>query len=267
VLLQRINAAEKFIYLENYAVHDESLIKAIGQRIAVAKNEDRRFDVIIVAHSPNELYSWLHWITYQHLSFMTSDSFTTRDGRTIRRNVDGRRIWRVGPYAGDYYQDTKVYWDEGSTELANIESFSPDQPLYEVVYRGTEYYDRNGLPKTPPVWVHSKVAIFDDMHAAIGSANFNPRSMKLDGEVTVFLRGQPVVDFRERLWLEHWVGASGRAPRPQEWAVLAREQGVSLSDMPADKSYVVPLHSKDFPIREWSKVKGKVSSFADATWY
>ncbi|WP_424929807.1 phospholipase D-like domain-containing protein [Amaricoccus tamworthensis] len=58
---------------------------------------------------------------------------------------------------------------------------------------------------SPLVYVHAKVAIFDDHCAIIGSANLNGRSLKWDTEVAVALEEREAVrDLRRRLF-EHWL--------------------------------------------------------------
>jgi phosphatidylserine/phosphatidylglycerophosphate/cardiolipin synthase-like enzyme len=108
------------------------------------------------------------------------------------------------------------------------------------------YLDAQGAPK--PVWVHSKESIFDDVYAGVGSANFNPRSLWYDGELTAFIRGQPALALRTGLWSEYW---PGQVPLITEWRTEAEKhynafKGGNFAQLQNDRLYVVPLHWSDF---------------------
>ncbi|MGD0152030.1 MAG: hypothetical protein ABSB77_25940 [Xanthobacteraceae bacterium] len=273
-LLQRINAAETFIYLENYAVFEEKIIRAIGQRITAEKNRGRSIEVLILVHKANiethkdqSVYGWLHWITYLHLSFMRCDSFsyTDEDGRPhfVTRKTSGNIKWEVGPYEGDYYQDTKVSWDDGSTKLTSIahfggEGFGGDVPLYTLVY-----HSGGGRPDVP-IWVHSKVSIFDDAYAGIGSANFNARSLHYDGELTAFFHGASVAQFRTDLWKEYW---RAHVPTIASWDDDAENNKKTLATLPGGSSYVLPLHWEDFNHRKPVRESRLEDILVGAEWY
>jgi phosphatidylserine/phosphatidylglycerophosphate/cardiolipin synthase-like enzyme len=80
-------------------------------------------------------------------------------------------------------------------------------------------------------WLHSKMWLFDDTFAVIGSANFNRRGLSHDGEMGVGvldtenpLRGW-VQELRKRLWLKH-LPTPGRPVMPEQ--VDDFEQGRAL---------------------------------------
>ena len=82
-------------------------------------------------------------------------------------------------FTSDEYQVTSTFVESGgSTTLTSIVSFNRDVPLYKLMY-----LDAQGAPK--PVWVHSKVSIFDDVYAGVleGIA----KSLKLAGFKTICL--------------------------------------------------------------------------------
>jgi phosphatidylserine/phosphatidylglycerophosphate/cardiolipin synthase-like enzyme len=259
-LIARVNAARSFIYLENYSIHEESLIRAIGRRIAAEKLAGRDLPVIILVRMPSdEIAKWLHEITYLHLGFVACDSFTYLDEQgqthTIERAQQGRRRWEVGPYQGslilgNFYQDTKVFWDDGEAKLASIISFTPDRPLYTLVYLPPEPIQRPTMMSNPvfrqvqPVWVHSKVSIFDDAYAGIGSANFNPRSLYLDGEMTAFIHGPAAPALRQALWHEYF-STLPAPPSPQGWAAEAARNLANFAELPRGREYVLPLDAAD----------------------
>jgi hypothetical protein len=63
---------------------------------------------------------------------------------------------------------------------------------------------RTGVTYSCWPYPHSKLAIFDDRHMFVGSANWTYRSMEYDGEISAIIHdNQTVARFRERL-LMHW---------------------------------------------------------------
>lgn len=271
-LLQRIAAADRYVYLENYAVTDEPLIKALGAKLAQERRLGRPFDVIVLLHKDwsnsrdNTTYGWLHRITYLALSFMVTGKFTYLDDKGVAHDVDrakdGTALWSVGPYKGDWNEDTLVSWSSGgatsSAKLTRITSFGQDVPLYYLAY-----HSNSG---DAPIWVHSKVAFIDDDVFVVGSANFNPRSMALDGELDAFVRGPSAGIWRRTLWQEYW--GKEQVPDPKDWSDAVQQLvGSSLAD---GREVVLPLHLADFP-GDLAKMKDRMpfpkSRLVDASWY
>ena len=58
--------------------------------------------------------------------------------------------------------------------------------LWQLLRRGVRIYYQ------PPPFVHSKLFIVDDQYAQIGSANIDPRSLRLNFELAVEVFGKPV---------------------------------------------------------------------------
>ena len=58
--------------------------------------------------------------------------------------------------------------------------------LWELLQKGVRIYFQ------PPPFVHSKLFIVDDYYAQIGSANIDPRSLRLNFELAVEIFGKPV---------------------------------------------------------------------------
>jgi len=270
-LLQRIAGADRYVYLENYAILDEQLIKALGHKIVQQRRLGRPFDVILVTHrdwgpvSPT-LYGWLHYITYLSLSFMNTDSFTYLDeqglSHSVDRQQDGATLWEVGPYQGKWNEETEVMWSSGGgatshTRLTSILGFGHDLPLYYLAYR-----DNNG--QEVPIWVHSKFGLFDDVYGVVGSANFNFRSLTTDNELSAFVHGPSAAGFREMLWSEYW---GKTVPAPNEWpAAVAALNNTALRN---GEVVVRPLTLNDFP-RDIDKITSRMSWMrrrTDASWY
>lgn len=58
--------------------------------------------------------------------------------------------------------------------------------LWQLLRRGVRIFYQ------PPPFVHSKLFIVDDQYAQIGSANIDPRSLRLNFELAVEVFGKPV---------------------------------------------------------------------------
>jgi len=70
--------------------------------------------------------------------------------------------------------------------------------LWQLLQRGVRIHYQ------PPPFVHSKLFIVDDQYAQIGSANIDPRSLRLNFELAVEVFGEPVAEvlaphFQQRL--------------------------------------------------------------------
>lgn len=133
-------------------------------------------------------------------------TYTNSSGTTATAIKATTQNWQfIRGTKGDWYKDAKITLDAGSNHIeipvANIQSFTGDTPLYMLANPGGTVY------------VHSKVAIIDDLYACVGSANFGPRSMTLDDELSAFMEGQWAAKFRQDLWSEYFkggvVGATG----------------------------------------------------------
>jgi phosphatidylserine/phosphatidylglycerophosphate/cardiolipin synthase-like enzyme len=222
--IARIQSARSYVYMENYGIFDPDLITALAQQIKFNKDRGRPFQVILLVPHPDlsAKYYWLHYVTHAHLSFMSCTSFTYDDGgviRTVSRARDGRTTWNFdydgGTFGiGNWYEDSTVSWDSDSTEIVNIRGFTGGTDLYSL-----ELCAGAGTPSPlRHIYVHSKLALFDDVFAAVGSANFTPRSMRQDGELTAFIHGSSVPPARAQLWAEYFTGV---VATPPTWSALA----------------------------------------------
>ncbi|MEM9794902.1 MAG: phospholipase D-like domain-containing protein [Pseudomonadota bacterium] len=78
-------------------------------------------------------------------------------------------------------------------------------PVQPVAAKG---HGRAILHGSPIVYVHAKVAIFDNQLAIVGSANLNGRSLRWDTEVAVALRDPETVRALRNRCMEHMLGLS-----------------------------------------------------------
>jgi phosphatidylserine/phosphatidylglycerophosphate/cardiolipin synthase-like enzyme len=244
-LVARIQMAEDFVYLENYGIYDPAVITALGQKLKSKRDAGREFEaLLLVPHqSLAPQYAWLHYVTYCHLSFMSCSSFSFVEGPntyTVSKAVDGKTAWSFD-YAGgafgigNWYEDSTVSWDTGSTSIRNIRAFTGETLMFTL---GSA---RAGNPNEfDHVYLHGKVAIIDDAFAMVGSASFTPRSLVQDGEVAAFIHGDSVASFRAALWSEYF---GGSAPAAAGFGAGARANHGSAAGgkLTAGQLYVMPL--------------------------
>jgi len=89
---------------------------------------------------------------------------------------------------------------------------------------------RARLAGAPIVYTHSKVSVFDDTAAFVGSANLNGRSMAWDCEAGVELRDPvTVADLRARLW-RHWCALDANEAAPDPSCALAAWRDIALEN-------------------------------------
>jgi phosphatidylserine/phosphatidylglycerophosphate/cardiolipin synthase-like enzyme len=67
------------------------------------------------------------------------------------------------------------------------------------------------------VYIHSKLALFDDQVAIVGSGNFNGRSMMYDGEMSVQISDPTTVAGIRSALFTHWGMQTGTSWSPGNW--------------------------------------------------
>lgn len=249
-LLQRVREAESFAYIENYAIHDPELINLLSSRIDAGRLTGHPFTVILlVCDTVDDKYSWLHYVTYCALSIASSSSVTYNDGsgpKTVTRAINGQTAWIMDtPWSGDWYENSEFEWDTGHTNIKNITNFVNDTPIYKLVYCTSASPAKFGY-----IMVHSKVSIFDDKFAGIGSGNFNPRSMNQDDELTSFITSKdatPVLALRNALWGEHFPGGGGAFPTANWQTLAAANKALAAAgSVTVGRQYVLPIDISEY---------------------
>ncbi len=226
-----IAAAQNSIYMENYALNDPAILTALTA--AMSANPD--LNVIIVVNHPrakniegNEVWTYLMWYTFVELSLVRPTSVTAHvlnpdlvvssfgtvhdatlleeltvaDGYTFTvedatPSIIPRRHRASPEFIRLYYRI--VQWtgpNEGGDYVHNLKDVVGPEVMYSP--------RRLGAAERYWPYVHSKLALFDDEVAFVGSANWTNRSMDFDGELTAIIRhGATVEAMRTRL-LDHW---------------------------------------------------------------
>ncbi|WP_323035313.1 phospholipase D family protein [Pararhodobacter sp.] len=201
--LAQIAAARQFIYLETQYFRDRRLVSAL--RKAARRNPRLRL-VVLLPGAPDDV------------AFHKTPELDGRFGEYLQ----ARAIRRVRRRFG-----------------ARFLAVSPVQPR-EPERRDTSA-PRATLAGAPIVYVHSKVAIFDDRAAIVSSANLNGRSMRWDAEAGLLLTEPAQVSDLTRAVFGTWL-ATESAFDPETvfdlWAERARTNAHCAPEQ--RKGFIVP---------------------------
>jgi len=166
--LKQIARARTFIYIETQYFRDRRISKALAR--AAQRNAGLRLIVLLPAAPEEALID-------------ESPGIDTKFGEYLQ----ARALRRVRRAFGNRFL-----------------AVSPIQPRRPDARDAS--HDRATLEGSPVVYVHSKLAIFDDHAAIISSANINGRSMKWDAEAGVVLDTPEEVRFLTSRVFEIWLG-------------------------------------------------------------
>jgi phosphatidylserine/phosphatidylglycerophosphate/cardiolipin synthase-like enzyme len=97
------------------------------------------------------------------------------------------------------------------------------------------------------IYIHSKLALFDDQWLALGTANFTYRSMNYDGEITVFINNPTIATNARTALFNHWQSGNVPPPIPATFNGQANTAaGCFTANIATPGTYVVPLTLNDF---------------------
>ncbi|MFG0229636.1 phospholipase D-like domain-containing protein [Achromobacter sp. 413638] len=223
-LIVNINKATSYIYFENFTFTSSEIVAALAARLI---SQPASFRVIVMVPHPTVseyrddftieqgqlkliryAYAALKLASqdWDYYALQAGDIITSQD--TTSLNFDPRGI-----------EYTTVTFTKGGTtrrvwihEVWNIHD-SATQPQVcfcsPARYFATPPSDTGKALQGQPanyrgIYVHSKLALFDDRVAVVGSANFSPRSLRMDGEMSVFINDSATaLGIRQRLF-QHW---------------------------------------------------------------
>lgn len=202
-VIERIDAADNYIYFENYHFSDPDVVRAVytRHRIRQLAGHDLRVAIVVPLQMSNTSSymtrrAWLQCILRfvngaTNTPYCTSVVYDIGGGpQTVVRATCGAN-WHVHDcYDPDHPLATK--WLEGDTlrftSGANPEVTVPFHQILAVegdlhFYAPVFWTGAN----TESVYPHSKVAAFDDQWFVVGSSNWSFRSMQYDGEISAFV--------------------------------------------------------------------------------
>lgn len=269
-LVQRIKTANSYVYMENYAVNDIELIRAISGKL---RNAPAGFQIILMTPHPTKgddgdeqvAENVLTKMGYAAIFLDTQQwtSFTTTANETITKaNITDFKV--IYDDRGPEY-GTLSFVSGGSTRtlsfsaVQNIATPAGVQPgiifcsaarYVQDVQPGEEKYELTGGVLSThfrKVYIHSKLALFDDTSAIIGSANLTERSLYRDGETNVCVTDAATVNAMRTKLFAHW----GQTTVQQWYATMNAFAGATTPALG-----VVPLTfaalPNDWPNWQWA---------------
>jgi RHS repeat-associated protein len=225
-LVQRIMTATRYAYLENYAINDIELIRAI---IGKLRNAPAGFQIILNTPHPtkgddgdeqvaeNVLtkmgYAAIFLDTQQWTSFTTARETIAKSATTdfavvlddrgpefgyvaFKLNGTPRTVMlsQIRDIAAPAGVQPSVIFCSGARYMENTQ---PDDEKYELTGGVLSFHFRK-------IYIHSKLAIFDDRTAIIGSANLTERSLFRDGETNLCVTDAATVQAMRVRLFSHW---------------------------------------------------------------
>lgn len=261
--IERIQAAQDYIYFENYAFTDPALITALAQKMVQAPN----VKVMVVIHHPasplystDTLWSYLQYYTFIKLALTRCtqiDAVTNAGAQVI--------LPAHNPQIVESKMGWKLRWLNGvqrECPVTNITAIACPNFMYAP--RTTRL---GPLPQQLPQWPypHSKLSLFDDSFAMVGSSNWTYRSMEYDGEITAMIEAPgPATAIRTKLF-EHWeagLTVDNFSARSTQNAV-----NFAANNIAANHCFMVPLSYGDFVKPDQATLVTKGTMDTMWTWF
>jgi len=230
-IIQEINSAQDYIYLENFTMHDVGITQALASKLKDKTNSCKV--VILLPHPPVGEHVQGKYIKYAmtilqiasgawtEFSFyaptfghMFSELRKLRKSEVTEINIEYGKVCMNTminyKLKGDSYQYSIPVYSITSLTIEDISSesrliYCSPARYFTEVQPGNENNKLKGWAENfRGIYIHSKLALFDDKRALLGSANFNSRSMKYDGEMSVLIENSVnATNIRTQLF-NHW---------------------------------------------------------------
>lgn len=179
-----ISGASQYMYFENYAFADPGLVTKLCDTL---KTKPSLRVIVCVPAATDATFGYLTRLAMVKASLVSGTGFTLRSGTTIQRAAcskwELKETWRSGitaTVANRWLEND--YFEYQLTTAATAVQVKLNDIIGVVAPQITFYApSRNNRP----IYVHSKLAIFDDATVFIGTANFTYRSMRYDGEMSL----------------------------------------------------------------------------------
>jgi cardiolipin synthase len=149
-------------------------------------------------------------------------------------NAATRRLWITSPY---FVPDEAVF---AALRLAvlrgvDVRILLPSRPDHRIVFAASAYYAEEavragiGIYRYRPGFVHQKVLLVDDDMAAIGSANLDNRSFRLNFEVMLLTIDGAFADQVEQMLLADFALADQQLDSARSKVSRPRRLGMRLA--------------------------------------
>ncbi|MBN8466729.1 hypothetical protein JYJ95_09395 [Corallococcus exiguus] len=282
LLIQHIQNAGQYAYFENYAFSDPDVVAALVARLTpVPAPAAPPPTVLVNVAVPSGAYRYLDYVSWAQLAFLTCNSVQVPNpagGADLVVQRAGALSWNVatGSFLHEgWLQSTRIRWQLPQPAAAGPALPGPMQsaPVSSIVafngglrfYTPTRAADGGNVV---PVYLHSKLALFDDRVAMVGTANFTYRSMMYDGEMAAFLDSNLLVpEIRRRLFEHYNTDAAAIAPHnAANWSANADANMAlwGVNGLTAGALYVIPLQMANF---DKQPPGGKDGWLTNHTWW
>ncbi|MCA9651124.1 MAG: phosphatidylserine/phosphatidylglycerophosphate/cardiolipin synthase family protein, partial [Myxococcales bacterium] len=216
-IIERILAANQYVYFENYQFADPELVQAIIRRHTMCRLAGVALRVVILvpmqggACAYMTRRAWLHML----LSFRTLANAPM--WRTLWYDLGGGEV-QVQAAACALAQVNDTYdaadpwgvtrrWIDGDDFTYRLAAGGGNVrvPLDKITRVDGDFhfysaYNMGG----GDIYKHAKIAIFDDRYMACGTSNWSYRSMQYDGEISAIIDSPAIAQGALRRLLDHF---------------------------------------------------------------
>jgi phosphatidylserine/phosphatidylglycerophosphate/cardiolipin synthase-like enzyme len=270
-LVRHIGQAKDYIYFENYGFSDPTLVDALSSRFrAAAKNPPPSLFVNLAWPSPPspyppvEPYDFLDYISWSKVALQTCASVDVPDpsnpaGPAVNVPREGALTWQVRE-SGNAWSSLRSLMSTAVNRWMEQDALVwqlPGGPVHHTlltdivaIHGGVPFYTSAravGASTLEPVYLHSKLALFDDRVAVVGTANFTYRSMVYDGEIALIIENQAVATGIRQTLFTHF-NTAGPVLDPSTFAATAaaNRAAYATGGLYAGNLYVLPLEMGDY---------------------
>lgn len=252
-MVKRIGASQSYIYIENFTLHDIAIMEALVTKLADATSSCKV--IVMLPHPPvgEAVQEPMIRCAYAILLLAVGDwtALTYTSYVPVVEDINGMTIvveQNQGPVTiqksdisnvqfafGKSVWDTRVSYQQGGTtysfqlrylnSLTAVTASASSRLFYCAPARYFSTVQSNNSAGKMTGWsanyrgiyIHSKLALFDDTAAIIGSGNFNGRSMMYDGEMSVIVDDAATVTAIRSALFTHWGMQSSSTWLPSDW--------------------------------------------------
>jgi len=249
VMIERINAAQDLVYLENYALSDPAIVQAMAAR-QVAPHPPT---MIAVVNYPSDAdpFSYLMYYSYINLTLNSFTTLTYGDlPNTLNKagiNINLIKLAGLDPNSIATFKPVSSYSYKYSTGGSSTMHEIPFGEIKSITAPQTVMYAPQNKSVDQADWTypHSKLAIFDNRYTVIGTSNWTYRSMQYDGEIALEIDDVAFTTALRNRLFTHW-----RQPNdPTQWYAQAVQNAVDLAavgTVPDGEVRITPLRYGNF---------------------
>jgi phosphatidylserine/phosphatidylglycerophosphate/cardiolipin synthase-like enzyme len=280
-LVSLIAGAKVYLYFENYGFTDPTLVDALAARIRAAASAAPPAMIVNLAWPKPPLpfpamvpYDYLDYVSWMKLALQGCTSVDVPDpahpgGPPVEVPRATATVWRIreswnvwstarsvtATFRNRWLEEDALEWQlpgggVQATRLTDIVAVTGGLRFFTTARASSSAI-------LEPVYLHSKLALFDDRYAVVGTANFTYRSMVYDGEIVAIVDNPGVVTQIRQQLLPHFNTGGGPPLTPANFATVAAANRVLYTNHSlagGNLLYVLPLEMGDYsrvPPQDW----------------